>query len=617
MTFTLRPYQQDAVDKATSMMSKTLASWVIEAATGAGKSLIVAEIAKWLKDKSGKKVLCLAPSKELTEQNYEKYLSYGNPASIWSASAGRKCLKNDVVFGTPKSVANDLEKFGSQFSAVIIDEAHGTTPTIKTIVNHIRSCNPNLRVGGLTATPYRMGTGYIYGIDENDISLEEEETINPFFDQLIFKITAHELIDQGFLTPPVADAEISDKYDVSGLIIKRNGQFDSASIEQAFEGHGRKTAAIVSEVVALSQNKMGVMFFAATIQHAQEIMESLPKDNAEIVTGATKKKDRESIINRFKKRDYKYLVNVSVLTTGFDAPHVDVVAILRATESPALFQQIVGRGLRLHDDKATCLVLDYAENIERHELEDDMFLPKIKTSIKSSESGSVNSLCLICGTVNEFSARPNPDSLNHDDEGYFVDLAGDRIEVSEGQFMPAHYGRRCGFNYDSAEGKQRCVHRWSLKVCPDCDQENDIAARYCSNKECKCELVDPNEKLKLDYKKMKASPSILSTDKVTGWMYQDWTSQKGNRSLRVDYTTEFRTFSFWYSPDSANLQAQSVWRDLCESVFGPTRIATGIDHFIDAMSRKVGQMPTTVTSKKEGNFFKVYQHNQPEDEEVK
>lgn len=611
MTYKLRPYQQGAVDAAISHLKKTTISILIEAATGAGKSLIVAEIAKWLNHKSGKKVLCLAPSKELTEQNHEKYLAYGEPASIWSASAGQKCLKHGVVFGTPQSVKNDLGKFGEQFCAVVIDEAHGITNTIKSIVNHLKQCNPNLRVIGLTATPYRMNTGYIYQVTQNDTQLNEEQAINPYFDKLIYRITAQELVEQGYLTTPIADAEIAEKYDTSCIVTKRNGQFDQASIEQAFEGKGRKTAAIVSEVVNISQNKMGVMFFAATIQHANEIMESLPKELSAVVTGQTKKAERESIVNRFKNREFKYLVNVAVLTTGFDAPHVDVVAILRATESASLFQQIIGRGLRLHNDKEFCLILDYAENIERHGLEDDLFSPEIKTRKLSGEKFIVDAVCSSCGFKNEFSGRPNPENFEIDEEGYFVDLAGNRIDVGEGQFMPAHFGRRCNHAIINQRSVDRCNHRWSLKVCPECEEENDIASRYCTS--CKTELVDPNEKLKIDYKKMKMSPNIMSTDKVLGWRCQEWISQRGNKSMRVDYTTEYRTFPVWYSPESNNIRSLNLWNNLNMAVFG--KVAPSIDKFIEAVKNGFGEMPKTLTVKKEGDFFKVYSHNEPEDEE--
>lgn len=80
------------------------------------------------------------------------------------------------------------------------------------------------------------------------------------------------------------------------------------------------------------------------------------------MTGATPGPERERLIAAFKARELKYLVNVAVLTTGFDAPHVDVIAILRPTESVGLYQQIVGRGLRLSPGKTDCLILDYAGN---------------------------------------------------------------------------------------------------------------------------------------------------------------------------------------------------------------------------------------------------------------
>jgi len=166
--FVFRYYQNEAVDLAIDFVKKSFDPCLLELATGAGKSLIVAEIAKQLKEISGKKVLCLAPSKELVTQNREKYLSYGEPASMFSASAGSKCLAHDVVFASPGTVLNSISKFGNRFAAVIVDEAHGITPTIKKIIYALKELNPMLRVIGLTATPYRLGSGYIYRVDEDD-----------------------------------------------------------------------------------------------------------------------------------------------------------------------------------------------------------------------------------------------------------------------------------------------------------------------------------------------------------------------------------------------------------------------------------------------------------------
>lgn len=583
---------------------------LLELATGAGKSLIVAEIAKFFEKISDKKVLCLAPSQELVTQNREKYLSYGNPASVYSASAGGKCLKHKVVFGSPLTVKNDLHKFVN-FGAVIVDEAHGVTPTLIEIIESMKDDNPNLRVLGLTATPYRMGQGYIYEIDENDKPVAVEATKDPYFKKLLYRVTADFLINHNppYLTEPVTD--VCDGYDTGNLVLSNNNKFTPDSVEKAFEGKGRLTSDIVADVVEKSINRKGVMLFASTIQHANEIMESLPKSSSSIVTGKTKPKERKSIVSRFKAKKIKYIVSVGALTTGFDAPHVDVVAILRATESPGLLQQIIGRGLRLDDGKVNCLALDYAGNIERHKLENGLFDPEIKSVYGGGELPLVQARCDVCNTVNEFSARKNPEEFDIDEYGYFVDLAGNRIVVDD-QPLPGHYGRRC-LGQTLVKGQyERCNGRWSFKSCPECDHENDIAARYCKN--CKGELVDPNEKLQIDFKKLKANPRAKSTDKVTGWNCQKWVSRAGNESLRIDWTTEYRTFPAWYSPIGNTAMQRHLWSNLSQTVFGEGKVAPSIDMFIDTLKKQKGKMPKTITAKKDGDFFTIYAHGEPEDE---
>ena len=607
MGFELRPYQRDAVNAVKEELKKCVDPILVEAATGAGKSLLVSELAIWLKQMSGKKVLCTAPSKELVEQNAEKYRSYGFKCSMYSASVGKKSISQDVVFGTPISIYNDLNKFDGKFSAIILDESHQISPTIKKIVAHMKEHNPNLRVIGMTATPYRLGDGYIFSIFPDGRPVGEDQTRNPFFKKLVYRITAQELISQGYLTPPIADYDLALEYDAKNLQLNNRGQFNAHEVASVFEGKGRLTADIVADVVEKSINRKGVMFFAATVEHAHEIAESLPVDQVRVVTGKTKKKERELIIKRFKNQEFKYLVNVSTLTTGFDAPHVDVIAILRPTESASLLQQIIGRGLRLCEDKLFCLVLDYAGNIERHGLEDDLFSPEIKVKGGKGQGGTIKVICPDCGCVNEFSVRKGADLDHIDSEGYQLDLMGDRV-LLDGQPLPVHYGRRC-FGEKRIGGHYiRCSHRWSLKTCPECGAENDIASKYCN--ECHHELVDPNEKLELDYKKMKKNPRIMTTDKVLGWSCKEWMSSYGNKTLRVDYTTEYRTFPVWYSPYANNATAQNLWRDLCISVFG--KVAPSPELFILALKRGYGTMPKTITVRKEGDFFKVYKHNEEE-----
>lgn len=618
-----RDYQQAAVDAAIEWMKKCIDPAVLDLATGAGKSFIIAMIANWIEVNSGKKVLVLAPSKELVEQDREKYLSTGYPASVYCASIS-KCLRHNVVFGTPQSVGNDIDKFGHNFACVIIDEGDGITPTVIKIIDQLRQRNNKLRVLGLTATPYRLGTGYVYAYDQDGKPMHETECIEPFYQKLLYRVNAHELIERGFLTPPHADLDHVAGYDADQLELNSRGQFNAKEVEQVFEGKGRLTSFIVADIVQKSYGRNGVIIFAATVAHAYEIMESLPKDNSEIIHGKTTKIDRELIIDRFKKRQFKYLVNVAVLTVGFDAPHVDVVAILRATESVRLLQQIIGRGLRLVDpstagnpkaiaysEKPDCLVLDYAKNLERHCPDGDLFNPKITARKAAKGDGGLEAHCPSCSFVNEFSGRPNPDGFDVDKNGYFIDLTGARIKTDNGD-MPAHFGRRC-FGTSIVKGvNERCSYRWSVKTCVECEHENDITARYCEK--CRTELVDPNEKLHIEFTKLKKDPYQATSDKVLSWKMQEWISQAGNTTLRIDFTTEYRTFSVWYKQfadcEEKHKMPKSIWVDLCKSCGVYEAKPKTAAEFIAAKPT----MPVTITARKERgtSFFTVIGYNEQE-----
>lgn len=538
----LRPYQQAAHEAAISWIKRSVDPAVIEAETGSGKSHIIAAVAKTFHEMSGKHVLCTAPSVELVQQNTDKYHLTGNKASIFSASVG-KSLRHPVVFGTPMSIANSIAKFGDKFGLICIDECHGITPTIRKIIEELRSKNEMLRVIGLSATPYRLNTGYIYAMDENDNPCSPDQCIEPYFTKKIFTIGGRELIEQGYLTQPIIGAIHGDHYDTLNMQLNSMGKFNASDIDKAYHGQGRKTSRIIADIVEQARNRNGVMIFAATIQHAYECLESLPAELSAIVTSDTPKEERKSILKRFKSGFLKYLVNVSVLTTGFDAPHVDLIAILRATESVGLLKQIVGRGLRIYPDKKDCLILDYAENIERHSPDGDIFNPIIE-AVKPSGGGVVTAICELCTTENKFSPRPNEDGFASDQFGYFVDLEGNRISGDYG-FMPSHFGRRCMGLHRQQNGKhERCTYYWTFKECENCKEKNDIAARYCSS--CKAEIVNPNDKLIADFKERKRDPYQVQCDAVLAWEQTKTLSKAGNEVLKVDYTTKYRAFSIWY-----------------------------------------------------------------------
>lgn len=592
----LRDYQQTAHDNVISWVRSCTEPCVIEAATGAGKSHIIAAIAQTMHSISkGMHILCIAPSAELVMQNREKYIATGNPASVFSASAGGKDLRHPVVFGTPVTIINKINRFGEKFCAVVVDECHGITPTIQRIIEKIQEKNQNLRVIGLSATPYRMGSGYIYRLNERGAPVSEQQTNDPYFMQLVSKITAPELIARGYLSPPVIGAINTDGYQTLQMKINRQGKFDAADIDRAFVGKGRKTAAVIADIVMQSRDRNGVIIFAATVEHANECLQSLPPELSAVVTGKTPKAERASILRRFKAREIKYLVNVAVLTTGFDAPHVDVVALLRATESVGLLQQIIGRGLRVSPGKADCLILDYAENIQRHCPDGDLFAPEIKANTNSASKTTVAAQCPDCKTENIFAARPNESRFAISKEGYFLDLDGQPVETEEGQHIPAHFGRRCQAYHIALGGKMiQCPYRWTFKECKKCKADNDITARHCHR--CRAELVDPNEKLVIDFIAHKKDPTQIQCDRVLSLNYAPTIARSGRECIKADFVTEYRTFSVWY----------------VKGVKGPMQ--RRLELFRAAVSG--GTTPKTVTYQKQSSgFYDTLAFNQKADQE--
>ncbi|ART78769.1 DEAD/DEAH box helicase [Oceanisphaera avium] len=461
--FTLRPYQQEAVTRTLNYFRRHKEPGVIVLPTGAGKSLVIAELARLARGR----VLVLAHVKELVEQNHAKYESYGLKAAIFSAGLGKKQTHTQVVFGSVQSVARNLTAF-SQFSLVIIDECHRVSDVddsqYKKVVNHLSLANPNLKVLGLTATPYRLGMGWIYQTHYHGFVRSRKPR---FFSHCLFELPLRLMIKQGYLCPPdIVDAPVVH-YDFSRLY--EQGLFSEQALDRELARQPRVTPHIVRQIQDYAAARVGVMVFASTVRHATEVASLLPAAHTALITGETPSSQRSDIIRRFKARELKFLVNVSVLTTGFDAPHVDVIALLRPTQSVALYQQIIGRGLRLSPDKTDCLVLDYAGNNM------DLFAPDVGEPRPNPDTTQVQVLCPACGFANIFWGKTN----------------------EQGQVLE-HFGRRCQGLFSDEEQPEElgepCDYRFRFKSCPQCLAENDIAARQCH--ECGEVLVDPDKKLK-------------------------------------------------------------------------------------------------------------------------
>lgn len=462
--YTLRPYQADSVKAVIHYFRKHTTPAVIVLPTGAGKSLVIAELARLAKGR----VLVLAHVKELVEQNHAKYEGYGLTGAIFSAGLGRKETDQQVVFASVQSVVRNLDAFKNQFSLLVIDECHRVpdekNSSYQKVISHLSELNPGMKVLGLTATPYRLGMGWIYQYHTRGLVRSEDTR---FFRDCIFELPIRYLLDEGFLTPAkMMDAPVLS-YDFSQLKPASTGRYKEAELDMVIDQAKRATPQIVEQIIHLAKDKQGIMVFAATVRHAQEIFGLLPVGETALVIGDTPTQERDDIISRFKNREVKFLVNVSVLTTGFDAPHVDLIAILRPTESISLYQQIVGRGLRLSPGKTECLVLDYAGNSY------DLYQPEVGDPKPDSDSEIITIPCPACGFNNNFWGK--------------LDSNG---------FLLEHFGRRCqGFFTDEETGeREHCGYRFRAKYCGECGADNDIAARICH--ECDATLVDPDKKLK-------------------------------------------------------------------------------------------------------------------------
>ncbi|ATA24361.1 ATP-dependent helicase [Brenneria goodwinii] len=463
MPFTLRPYQREAVSATLEYFRRHTHPAVIVLPTGAGKSLVIAELAKLARGR----VLVLAHVKELVAQNHAKYCAWGLEADIFAAGLQQRQSRGKVVFGSVQSVARNLDRFEQSFSLLIVDECHrigdDDDSQYQQIIQHLRQTNPQLRLLGLTATPYRLGKGWIYHYHYHGMIRGDEHSL---FRDCIYELPLRYMIKHGFLVPPERLDMPIVKYDFSKLAARSNGLFSEIDLNRELKRQQRITPHIVSQIVEYAQTRLGVMIFAATVEHAREIHRLLPEGQAALVSADTPSAERDALIDAFKQQRLRYLVNVAVLTTGFDAPHVDLIAILRPTESVSLYQQIVGRGLRLFPGKTSCLILDYAGNPH------DLYTPEVGNSKPHGDSQPVQVFCPQCGFANLFWGKTTPD--------------GSVIE---------HYGRRCqGWEMLDNGQRQQCDFRFRFKICPHCGAENDIAARRCH--QCENVLVDPDDMLK-------------------------------------------------------------------------------------------------------------------------
>ena len=354
----LRGYQKRSIDLLYDWLRNNQGNPCLVLPTGSGKSHIVAELCKdALTQWPETRVLMLTHVKELIQQNAEKMREHwpGAPMGIYSAGLRQKNLSEPITFAGIQSIRKRADEIG-HVDLIIVDECHLISHKeeggYRDLIKQLFEINPHLRVIGLTATPFRLGHGYI----------DEEGAL---FDDRIEPVTIEELIYKGHLCTLRSKKTVA-KLSVEG-VHKRGGEYIESELQAAVDNEDIN-GQVVDEVISRGQNNKHWLFFCTGVAHAEHIAEDLNDMgvSAACVTGKTPAAERADIIKRFKAGEIRALTNANVLTTGFDFPDIDLIVMLRPTMSPALYMQMAGRGLRPKSHADHCLVLDFAGNVESH-----------------------------------------------------------------------------------------------------------------------------------------------------------------------------------------------------------------------------------------------------------
>lgn len=448
MTFKLRPYQVAAVDGIYDYWADGRGSNpLIVAPTGAGKTAVIAQIIKDAMSFPGTRVMVLTHVKELLEQGAQGLLRMYPEADIgfYSASIGQKRLDKPITFAGIQSVWKRAPDMIPAPDLVLIDEAHMLPKNTETryghFINELKMCNPQVKIVGLTATPYRLDSGYLHKGD------------GAIFDGIAYDIPVGMLMDEGYLSPVISKGGLK-KIDLSN-VGKRGGEFIESQLAEAASDPDL-VRSMVNEIVALGANRKAWLIFASGLKHAEMIKAEMEGHNitCDVVSGDDSQTERARKISSFKAGRTRAVVNVGVLTTGFDHPDVDLVAMARATESTGLYIQIVGRGTRpvyasgydletkdgriaaiANGSKPNCLVLDFGQNVERHG-----FIDAVKP-VKAGGGGvggeAPTKQCPACQSMCYAGLRVCPDcshefpppEINHSHNSYSGALLSTQVEA--------------------------------------------------------------------------------------------------------------------------------------------------------------------------------------------
>ncbi|MCG6557675.1 DEAD/DEAH box helicase [Ruegeria sp. 1NDH52C] len=396
---TLRPYQQAAITAIYGYFQTHTGNPLVVIPTAGGKSLVMASFIEGvLKAWPDQRILIVTHVRELIAQNHAEMIGLwpDAPSGIYSAGLGKREAQARILFAGIQSIHRRAGEIGHT-DLVLIDEAHlipGKSSTMyRRFLDALKGINPALKVIGLTATPFRLDSGMLH------------EGQNALFTDIAYEAPVRELIDAGYLSPLVSKQPVT-RLDVS-KVGTRAGDFIARDLAAAVDQEAI-TRAAVTEIIAHGRDRKSWLAFCSGVEHARHVAEEFGRQgiSCRTIFGDTPKDERDAILAAFKRGEIRALASMGVLTTGFNAPGVDLIALLRPTKSAGLYVQMVGRGTRLAPGKENCLVLDFAGNVRRHG-PIDLVRPK-----RPGEGGggeAPTKLCPMCESIIALSSIECPD----------------------------------------------------------------------------------------------------------------------------------------------------------------------------------------------------------------
>jgi ATP-dependent helicase IRC3 len=343
MTIILRPYQEEALNAILENYSKGVSRQLVVLPTGAGKTVIFSHLPIIKPD--ALPMLVLAHRSELLDQARNKIMASNPHLSVEIEQAERKAGQVDVVVASVATLGRNntprIEEYPKDyFKSIVIDEAHhAAAPSYRRIIDFF---SPDFLLG-VTATPQRSDSTRLIDV----------------FQEIVYYKSIQDLIGEGYLCPLVG-YRVKSNIDISNVEI-RNGEYAQDQLEEAIDTPERN-AHIVASYLALASNEKAIVF-ASGVKHAENLALSFIQASVttEVIVGTTPREKREEVLANFAKGKVSVIVNVGVLTEGFDEPSVQAIILAKPTRSTLLYTQIVGRGTRLHENKVSCKIIDIAD----------------------------------------------------------------------------------------------------------------------------------------------------------------------------------------------------------------------------------------------------------------